>query len=91
MNVTTEKPIPHGTAGGYTNHHCRCDLCREAFSKAMWKAGVKRRERGLPKGDPRHGTANGYDNYGCRCDACKLARKQVRDRARKRRDDPTAA
>jgi hypothetical protein len=24
-------PIPHGTAGGYTNHRCRCSLCREAW------------------------------------------------------------
>jgi hypothetical protein len=22
--------IPHGTRGGYTNHRCRCDLCRHA-------------------------------------------------------------
>lgn len=22
--------IPHGTFGGYTNHRCRCDLCRAA-------------------------------------------------------------
>ena len=22
--------IPHGTRGGYTNHRCRCDLCRKA-------------------------------------------------------------
>jgi hypothetical protein len=23
--------IPHGTAGGYTNHKCKCDDCREAW------------------------------------------------------------
>lgn len=22
--------IPHGTMGGYTNHHCRCDRCKLA-------------------------------------------------------------
>jgi hypothetical protein len=25
-----ETPIPHGTIGGYTNHACRCDLCKQA-------------------------------------------------------------
>lgn len=25
-----DKPIPHGTLGGYTNHGCRCDQCLEA-------------------------------------------------------------
>lgn len=25
--------IPHGTLGGYTNHHCRCDLCRTVIVK----------------------------------------------------------
>lgn len=25
----------HGTPGGYTNHYCRCDECREAHAAAM--------------------------------------------------------
>ncbi len=24
--------VPHGTPGGYTNHACRCDLCKAANS-----------------------------------------------------------
>lgn len=72
------KPIPHGTAGGYTNHKCRCDDCKRAFADAMWKANRKRRERGLPPGAPQHGTANGYGNYGCRCDLCLDARRKDR-------------
>ena len=27
--------IPHGTYGAYTNHKCRCDLCREAGRNYM--------------------------------------------------------
>lgn len=41
----------HGTAGGYTNHGCRCDACREAnrLKQAQWRdtsplAQVRREE-----------------------------------------------
>lgn len=27
-----QKPIPHGTYSGYSNHHCRCDDCRNAHN-----------------------------------------------------------
>lgn len=27
-------PTPHGTSGGYTNHRCRCDLCKKAWREA---------------------------------------------------------
>ena len=26
--------IPHGTAGGYSNHRCRCEQCRKAWREA---------------------------------------------------------
>ncbi len=40
-------PIPHGL-GGYTNHYCRCDICRAAnaeYKKAYRRAGKVPREK----------------------------------------------
>jgi len=31
------EPWKHGTSGGYSNHHCRCDLCRAAWAVACKK------------------------------------------------------
>ena len=30
--LTDPRKIPHGTAGGYTNHKCRCTRCRAAYA-----------------------------------------------------------
>lgn len=87
-NTTDEKTglLPddprHGTAGGYTNHGCRCEACKAAFAQAIFVSQQRRLKRGLPDGDKRHGTPNGYSNYGCRCDACKQARKDERNRGK---------
>jgi 5-methylcytosine-specific restriction endonuclease McrA len=40
--LINRKEWSHGVSG-YTNHHCRCDICKEAQSK--YKA--KRRKKGL--------------------------------------------
>jgi hypothetical protein len=37
--------IPHGTAGGYTNHKCRCDECRAVWSVYNRAAKQRRRAR----------------------------------------------
>lgn len=69
----------HGTSGGYGNHKCRCDDCREAHRVACSDRKENRlAERVDVNGvmiHPRatHGTANGYRNYGCRCDPCVAA------------------
>lgn len=36
-------PIPHGTAGGYTNRGCRCDECTEAQRLALADYRARRR------------------------------------------------
>lgn len=38
----------HGTAGGYTNHRCRCDECRTAWAKAHREYVRRRAEQGRP-------------------------------------------
>jgi hypothetical protein len=72
--IKADGTIPHGTAGGYTNHGCKCAECKRAFAQASARSAQKRRERGLPPGDERHGTLNGYGNWGCRCDECTAAK-----------------
>ena len=32
IEMSIQKPIQHGTAGGYTNRRCRCDQCRSAWA-----------------------------------------------------------
>ena len=63
--------IPHGTYGGYTNHACRCGLCRKA--NRDHQADYKARLKMLPVPERVHGTVNGYGNYGCSCDLCREA------------------
>lgn len=63
----------HGKITSYTNHGCRCPLCRAANADYCSRRTKERRRAGLPEGDPRHGTENGYGNYGCRCRACTTA------------------
>lgn len=62
----------HGTARDY-DAGCRCDLCRDAWRKEMYRNWRSRTRRGLDVDDSRHGTANGYGNWGCRCEACRSA------------------
>lgn len=63
----------HGTLGGYTNHKCRCDRCRQVNTDYIYDIRTKRMVDGLPPEDSRHGTDNGYTNYGCRCSECTAA------------------
>lgn len=62
--------VRHGR-GGYTNHGCRCALCRQKNREYVLKA----REKWVAGTAPPHvhGTANGYRNYSCRCDECRHA------------------
>lgn len=63
----------HGTAGGYKNHGCRLECCREAHAVAQ--AAQKARRERLPWDQIPHGTVNGYVNYHCRCEDCRDAKK----------------
>lgn len=71
------KKIPHGTAGGYTNHRCSCKRCKEAFATACYVARMRRGREVLEPGDPRHGQ-NGYGNYNCRCDICRAGHAETK-------------
>ena len=73
----------HGVSA-YSNHRCRCDVCRSAFSEYQRNARRERRER--LRQDPelaQHGLAATYHNWSCRCRPCTdaastetMARKQ---------------
>ena len=67
---------PHGTHGRYSNHGCRCDLCKQAIRDYRAELRVR---KGLPPQEPRraaeHGTHGRYSNHGCRCDACTKANR----------------
>lgn len=81
--------IPHGTAGGYVNHGCRCDECRAAFAADMKRQRRRRAERlaGVrpkplrsdAKSAPEHGKRSTYD-WLCRCSACTAAWAEYRRR-----------
>ena len=72
-----KKEFTHGYSG-YTNHRCRCDVCREANrvqradARAFWR---KERDQIRATGFEHvvigitHGIS-GYTNYSCRCDVC---------------------
>jgi len=72
----------HGKLGTYTNHGCRCDLCRAALRKYSRKMAARASLGTVPAWA--HGTTTGYQ-YGCRCDPCRvensrrrLARREAR-------------
>ena len=63
--------IPHGTAGGYNNHKCRCDACRAAGAEYQRDYRAARRASGAPV---RGGTTASFR-------AAQLAKAQRRDAA----------
>lgn len=73
ITVTVEG-ITHGL-GGYTNHKCRCDVCRKARSSYV-RAYRNSPDTDLPPDDTRHGKRSTYIMRGCKCDLCKEAVRQ---------------
>lgn len=76
----------HG-AGGYSNHGCRCGICRDAWR--IKKADYRRRKREgatmlrrgpVPDPAKQHGYS-AYVNYGCRCGVCRAAAAAYRRQA----------
>lgn len=61
----------HGTTGGYTNHKCRCDNCRQAWNASCVsrRAAARQYISKNPESIPEHG----YRGYraGCRCVECR--------------------
>ncbi|GAA4929055.1 hypothetical protein GCM10023224_05590 [Streptomonospora halophila] len=39
-----DRPIPHGTPGGYTHHGCRCDPCTAANRENCRRTRAARKE-----------------------------------------------
>lgn len=72
--------IPHGTPGGYTNHACRCDLCKAAWAAAKYELRHRHHDY-IP-----HGTDGGYTNYMCRCEACRTANREHKRMYRARQE-----
>ena len=59
----------HGQ-GGYTNHACRCPVCKRG--NADYQLAYKAR-RSLETENAPHGTYSAYTNWKCRCRPCKDA------------------
>jgi hypothetical protein len=79
----------HGTAGGYTNHKCRCGPCTTAHSADCARYAQNR--AALPTTEIPHGTENGYGNYRCRCELCREAHRVDGRRRRELRKQRVAA
>lgn len=59
--------------GGYTNHGCRCEVCRAA--QRQYQADLRARYAvRLAAGEAvPHGSSSTYTNWGCRCPECRAA------------------
>jgi|SRR6185312_7019735 hypothetical protein len=44
--MTSDKPIRHGTVGGYTNHACRCQPCTAAHRASAADYRARRKAAG---------------------------------------------
>ncbi len=93
MTLTADDPR-HGKASTYTNHGCRCDLCREASRtypphlaatvRYRRKLGQQPRKIGITY---EHGTRYGYIRGGCRCPGCTEAMRLYQAAYRARRKE----
>jgi hypothetical protein len=72
----------HGL-GGYTNGHCRCQVCTTAMREFKRdRMQIVRADRVLADGrlthrNATHGTDGGYTNWACRCLPCGEAHRLV--------------
>lgn len=62
----------HGSIGAYTNHRCRCEVCRKSWRLFMAEKRAARVAR-LATEPVAHGLYSTYTNWGCRCDRCRRA------------------
>lgn len=72
----------HGSAGGYSNHKCRCDACRLAWNKSCRERKRRRRDEFVYTPGADHGTAKMYQR-GCSCADCKTAHSRYQGQLRK--------
>lgn len=66
--------------GCYSNHGCRCDICKAANARRVRRRRNERKSETV-KGD--HGKDSTYVNWNCRCIPCTEdhARKAAKRRA----------
>lgn len=90
MTLAADDPR-HGIASSYVNHACRCQPCRDAWSKyhQPYGAAARRRRGQLPRKPARpideiHGTRYAYVKRGCRCAECRKAAANYQADYRKR-------
>lgn len=69
-----DRSLCHGTLSQYMRYKCRCDKCKEVYSK--WRRESRQTQNSYIKGpyskNPKHGTTAKYSK-GCRCDQCRAA------------------
>jgi hypothetical protein len=67
----------HGTSGGYSNHHCRCYLCRVAWNGYCAGRKSQRAKSFDPTTIRVHGLERVYQ-AGCRCEDCRAEMAAIR-------------
>lgn len=88
--MSKKDPAPHdgSTPNYYTNHGCRCDLCKNAWSKYCKERRVERGSELKDNPDKvTHGIPSTYGNHGCRCAPCTQSwSASTADRSRRRKE-----
>ena len=77
----------HGTTGGYSNHRCRCDDCRQAWNKSCRERKKRIRAEYVFNPDDEHGFARTYQR-GCKCAACLAAHARESRTYQARKEQP---
>jgi hypothetical protein len=73
----TAEPWHGGSGGGYTNHGCRCQECRDAnWDRVRHRRRERRELAASGRGEFEHGMS-GYTNWMCRCETCTEANRAV--------------
>ena len=84
--MTAVKEIPHGTRGGYTNHKCRCNACREAkreYDKAYYAANrdrIRARVKAYQAADPDRRRAQDKAKYEASRDRARARQREWKKR-----------
>lgn len=79
MNAPIRVPgsITHGVYTTYTNRHCRCDPCRDAWN--LWRREKRAKARRPPfvADTNEHGTHRTYTKLRCRCPKCRAVNAKI--------------
>lgn len=81
MTETTD--LPHN-ASTYTNHGCRCSVCKAGHTASVKaRRAVRAALVATGAADVEHGRDSTYLNWTCRCELCRTAHADARRRYRK--------